>query len=195
MSRDPLDRYYTPPELAEACVRWLRTHWLRERLYDPCAGGGAWLDAARRVSPELEVGGRDIDPEAPAVLDGRAELGSLAEWRPSGKPCLVATNPPYGQVDDWIEILLDHLHAERVSGVALLMRLTAIEWLMDMDTRPDDLVVSSQRARWGGPGGAQYASGDSCGTVLAVWRPTTMHRSSSRIWPLGQWRQRGRSVR
>ena len=195
MSRDPLDRYYTPPELAEACVRWLRLHGLRDRLYDPCAGGGAWLDAARRVDPEMQVGGRDIDQDAPAVLDGRAECGGLAEWQPAADLWFVATNPPYGQVDDWIRILLDHLRAERIAGVALLMRLTAIEWLMEIALPPDDLVVSSQRARWGGPGGAQYASGDSCGVVLAVWRTTTMHRPNARIWPLGQWRPRGRSVR
>jgi hypothetical protein len=53
--RDPLDRYYTPPALADACLRWT---WARvqaeaypgaevapQRVAEPCAGAGAFAGA------------------------------------------------------------------------------------------------------------------------------------------------------
>lgn len=195
MARDPLDRYYTPRLLASACLTWLVEHCgARGPLFDPCAGGGAWLSAAEARGWDSE--GCDIDPEAPAVLEGRAAWSSMEEWLPEATdPGWWITNPPYGPVEQWITTLWQRQQARGDRGLALLMRLTAIEWLMDLDDRPHALGTTSQRARWEGPGGDLYSSGDSCGAVLAVWytRPRDAG-DPTRTWPIPQWRPSGRRV-
>jgi hypothetical protein len=188
MARDELDRYYTPALLASACVRWLADHMgAAGPLYDPCAGGGAWLDAAHELGWASE--GCDLDPSAPAVLDGRAACEPMERWTPRTGVGWWITNPPYGPVEAWISTLRERQQARGDSGLALLMRLTAIEWLIELDDPPHALVTTSQRARWEGPGGALYASGDSCGAVLAVWgRCAAQPGRPAQAWPLGQWR-------
>ena len=78
MSRDPLDRYYTPPELAAACVEILHErHGLFDapalRVLEPSSGRGAWLaalhDGYREHGPRtagwgLSLVAVDLDPEA-----------------------------------------------------------------------------------------------------------------------------------
>ena len=194
--RDPLDRFYTPPPLAEACLRWLTEHLgAGGHLYEPAAGGGAWMAAADALGWTVE--GCDIDPEAPAVVEGWAVLSPMDAWTPRSGPGWWITNPPYGPVDAWIELLRARAAARGDHGVALLMRLTAIEWLMSMEDRPHFLGTTDQRARWGGVGGEKYTSGDSCGAVLAVWRGPEMLRQgeATRCWPIPEWRPRGRTRR
>ena len=76
--------------------------------------------------------------------------------------------------------------------LALLLRATVIEQVMNLSNPPTAMAVSSQRPRWGGPGGKGLTSGDTCGSVLCVWGmgPTKTHTV---IHGLGDWRPRGRA--
>lgn len=188
--RDPLDRYYTPRLLAEACIVWLWRHASATGpLVDPCAGGGSWLDAAEAYG--WRAMGCDIDPGAPAVREGRADLSPMLEWSPPAPSVWWVTNPPYGPVEEWIQELRRRQVQRADHGVALLMRLTAVEWLMELDDRPNLLGTTSQRARWEGPGGALHGASDTCGAVLAVWMGLK-RATCTTIAPIPQWRPRGR---
>ena len=61
--RDPLDRYYTSPELAVACLQRLvsRAQVQPAIVYDAHCGRREWLSAARLVMPKVEVAGADLD--------------------------------------------------------------------------------------------------------------------------------------
>jgi hypothetical protein len=193
MSRDPLDRYYTDDRLAKRCIDWLLDRYPEPAVVlEPCSGGGAFGRAAMRAMHGPTVLGCDIDPGARPGYP--CEQGSASDWRPDlgmSRPVWVVTNPHYQGVYATIADMRALQAHARASVLALLLRATVIEQIMNSDDTPHALAVSSQRPRWGGPGGASLASGDTCGSVLCVWQrhrggPTTIHG-------LGDWRPRGRA--
>ena len=80
---DELDRYYTDPLLARAILLTLSltTSFPKTiRVAEPCAGDGVFLSQAGALGWE-PVGGCDVDPDSPAVLNGsvNAPLLSIEE--------------------------------------------------------------------------------------------------------------------
>ena len=108
MTRDPLDRYYTPDALALGCIRWLdRTMGQPSRVLEPCSGGGPFGRAALAEWPGVAVTGCDPDPEAfPGYLCDRVPL---ADWRPAVARGITAivTNPHYVGVYETVATLRD----------------------------------------------------------------------------------------
>ena len=120
---------------------------------------------------------------------------AAADWRPElhgSWPVWIVTNPHYQGIYETIADM--RALQERVGAqvLALLLRATVIEQIMNADDRPHALAVSAQRPRWGGPGGAGLTSGDTCGSVLCVWQ-RGHQTTATTIHGLGDWRPRGRS--
>lgn len=191
MPRDPLDRYYTPDALAEACLRFMEKE-LRYppplTVYEPCAGGGAFGRAAMRLRPQTTVRGCDPDPEAaPGYPVDRC---TVEDWQAPVAQCAVFTNPHYANVYDTIRTLRDLQWRTGAFYLGLLLRATTVEHLMHSGDPPFVLAVSRQRPRWGGPGGAALTSSDTCGSVWALWHAE--FSTNTTIHALPDWRPRGR---
>ena len=176
--RDPLDRYYTPADVAQAiCRRWA---WAiaGRRVVDPFAGGGAWLDAAIAVGA-ASVGGSDLDPDAPTVRSGVAVLGDgvdFTEALAGGE--VIATNPPFAVMASAVSAALRAWESGRVSAVIVLGRLTQLEGVSRAESYqrlpPSHLVIPAARMRWGGPAGRLMAGGtDNFGAAVMLWSKRT----------------------
>lgn len=198
MPRDPLDRYYTPDGLAQTCLRVLieRLHQPPAVLLEPCSGAGAFGRAALAAGVR-HVLGCDIDPAADPGYP--CERVAAADWAPAipaaagARPDVwIVTNPHYQGVYETVATMrrLQAQTGARLLG--LLLRATTIEQLMNRADPPAALWVSDLRPRWGGPGGADLASGDTCGSVLAVWgrQPLT---TATTIHGMPAWRAKGRA--
>lgn len=194
MSRDPLDRYYTDDRLASRCIEWLLSRYAEPAVVlEPCSGGGAFGRAAMRAMNAPIVLGCDIDPEAAPGYP--CEQVAAADWRPevgASAPVWIVTNPHYVGVYETITAMRCMQGRIGVDVLALLLRATVIEQVMNLRDPPTAMAVSSQRPRWGGPGGAGLTSGDTCGSVLCVWAAGPTHGAETTIHGLGDWRPRGR---
>jgi len=67
--RDPLERWYTPDDVAADHVAWARHHAVLlgaiiHHMHDPCGGGGAYLRAMRAYG---SASASDIAPGAPGI--------------------------------------------------------------------------------------------------------------------------------
>lgn len=198
MTRDPLDRYYTPDALALGCMRALLAGaHVPDVVLEPCSGGGAFGRAALACGVPSALG-CDVDPEAaPGYPCDRVPA---AAWTPpisAGQRVWIVTNPHYVGVYDTVAALRALQARTGAEVLALLLRETTIGQLMCSGDPPHALHVSAIRPRWGGAGGAGLSSGDTCGSVLSVWRrrpagmdlwnvPTTIHA-------LPAWRAKGRA--
>lgn len=163
--RDHLDRYYTPPALAEALVDLLPIQQT-DRVLEPSAGGGAFVRAALQATPDVVA--LDIDPRSP----GRHTPGA------SGILCdFLRYNPPEAQRPDWIignppyQDAEDHVrHALRVTRgrVAFLLRLAFLEsarrYHLWQEQQLRELFVLAERPSFSGDG-----STDSAAYALFVW--------------------------
>jgi hypothetical protein len=95
--RDPLDQFYTRPDVAGACVDALKIHapidipWI-----EPSAGTGAFLDHIPHAV------GYDIDPRADRIQ--RANF--LDTSPPQG--CVVFGNPPFGRQSSLAKQFIRH---------------------------------------------------------------------------------------
>lgn len=194
MSRDPLDRYYTPEPLAEALVRWTHKNIESEApefVLEPCAGDGAFGRMSMRVfskSPDF-VQGCDIDPESdpgyPCVRVG------VEEWEPRVEGSVwILTNPHYTSVYETISRLRNLQSRSEARLLGLLLRATTIEQIMNLGDPPHVLAVSDIRPRWRGPGGALHSTGDNCGSVWCVWTSMDKITSGSKIHGLPHWREK-----
>lgn len=106
--RDPLDRYYTPDEVAAAVVGWLRIPpaWT---VVEPSVGSGAWVRALRAAGHTGRIIGVDIDPQAAGLeLVDEAHVGDWTELAPrvGAGAQLHIGNPPFGPMVDHIEASL-----------------------------------------------------------------------------------------
>lgn len=198
MSRDPLDRYYTDDRLADRCIEWLLSRYPEPVVVlEPCSGGGAFGRAAMRAMDGLTVSGCDIDPDAAPGYP--CEQVAVADWRPDRDrwwPTWIVTNPHYDDVYATIATMRRLQRYTKASVLALLLRSTTIDRLLNADDPPHMIAVSPQRPRWGGPGGAALTSGDTCGSVLCVWGlGPGDQRDDEHVtiaFGLGDWRPRGR---
>lgn len=108
MPRDPMDRYYTPPRLADTITRAVVAELGRARVSDvsqiiePSVGAGAFARAAKKhFDPRADVLGLDLDPEAPGLgdCDGH-KVGDWLEQHFLYDPGhLVLGNPPYRDLE------------------------------------------------------------------------------------------------
>ena len=199
MSRDPLDRYYTPDALALGCMRALLSGAHRpDVVLEPCSGGGAFGRAALSLGVSAALG-CDIDPDAaPGYPCERVPAATWSPALPDGKRVWIVTNPHYVGVYETVAALRALQERTGAEVLALLLRETTIGQLMCGTDPPHALHVSAIRPRWGGAGGAGLSSGDTCGSVLSVWRrrapgletwgiPTTIHA-------LPPWRPKGKAA-
>jgi hypothetical protein len=175
-ARDPLDRYYTPDALAEACLLAMApASWrlLPARVIEPYAGGGAYLRAARRLWPGVYVMGCDVDPDAPALAPGaglHVTRCPTADYTPLPDGLTwVVSNPPYRDVYETVAEARGLMRRCVADRLGLLLRATALSRLMVSDDPPAHVYIARQRPRWGGPGGAGLRSGDSVDAVWCVW--------------------------
>lgn len=119
MMRDALDRYYTPPDVAMRCVRWLSGIVdAPQTVMEPSVGGGAWVAAARQEwRPTVDV--LDIDPGAAGL--GMGDTSICADWLTVSPPVrydLVLGNPPYRHAEAHVRHSIHHARC-----VAMLLRL------------------------------------------------------------------------
>lgn len=119
--RDKLDRYYSPPKCATACVDLLprlgsnkahtvsdalgegRTHLLGARILEPGVGGGAFARALRLAG--AHVTGIDIDPGAPGFDDcDSAVIGDFLthDWHAVHHFDAVIGNPIFSHAEDFV---------------------------------------------------------------------------------------------
>lgn len=133
--RDPMDRYYTPPELVHAAITRIWPIWYPEsnaakaRVLEPCAGQlaipRAWDQwEIERPCPWWTT--NDLDLASPAHTHD--DLLTV-DWtaRNGGEPYdLAITNPPYRHTAAVLRHLCAHSEA-----VALLVRLSMLEPTQD----------------------------------------------------------------
>ena len=119
--RDPTpqegsDVAYTPAEACEAIARTYFHGRPRGLIWEPCAGGGAWLPALRRYGPVVAT---ELDPAAASVVSGDATQWNALRGPPPGvEPRWIVTNPPFScaaaLLRRWLEI-------PSVEGIGLLL--------------------------------------------------------------------------
>lgn len=123
--RETLDRYYTPDDLARACVRVIPREF--RLIIEPSVGGGAFARACRERVYKPHIIGVDLDPGAAgfSVCDDI----HVCDWldvdpftvHKSTRDRLVIGNPPYSSAEQHI------VHALEVAGrggmVATVLRL------------------------------------------------------------------------
>jgi len=164
--RDLLDRYYTPPACALACLRDAAP-FLPEprRIVEPSVGAGAWVDAARELWPNAVVVGYDVDPDAAGLA--RCDERHVGDWLELGGECdLLLGNPPYKLLAAWLA-----RSVERAPSSLYLLRGTAL----GSDRRaawheanpPARTWTVLPRPVWEGPSAREQT--DSSDPVLALW--------------------------
>jgi hypothetical protein len=106
---DPLDRNYTPKWVVDRCVLEVVLpyygHLDIQRILEPSAGGGVFVDAMRVLYPNAWIEAVDLDPEAgpwPKASWSWTELDFL-ETRFSERFDLIIGNPPYTIAQAFIE--------------------------------------------------------------------------------------------
>jgi len=129
------DAYYTPDDVAAACVEIVWHRVLKARIIEPSAGGGAFLRALGRVgvwrSNTVAV---DINPDADGLrLAGTSHVGDFLTM-PQPKDCAplpvwVIGNPPYKHALEHVEHAMSLAFPERgpTGGVGFLLRLAFLE--------------------------------------------------------------------
>lgn len=140
--RDPLERWFTPVEVARRHIQWTERHAVLHTMADPCAGAGAYLDAAAQVA--LHAVGADVAPERDDIERRDALVGPILP----AQACV--TNPPFSR----LSLLLPRMRAA-YEVVSLLLPKSATEatkerapiWLED----PPDRIHEIGRVRFGGP--------------------------------------------
>lgn len=170
MTRDPLDRYYTPDEVAAAVVRWLRIppHYA---ICEPSVGSGSWVRALRAAGHTGRIIGCDIDPDAAGLqLVDEAHVGDWVEVAPRVRADLHLGNPPFRP-------LVAHVEASLAvcTRVVTLARPSILEgtqkrapWLGRR--RPVREWTFLERIGFGGPAGVEGGEDSVCHTML-FWSP------------------------
>lgn len=201
--RDDFDRFYTPRPLWRAFISQVGEHYpLPHLVIDPCAGDGRMADTIQEEwNGYVPTQEGDAEPR-----NERIEKKDFFGWNivvPNGDRVWLMTNPPYKglEVKDFLRFAL----RSRLSNVALLLRLTAIEWVTEPieGLIPDMIFITRQRPTWEGPGGvalleqerrrrpgAKRPPSDTCGSALVVWSIGCREASESGtiIRNIGKWR-------
>lgn len=162
MSRDPLDRYYTPTWAVLALLRRLNlkpgTHVL-----EPFAGTGRIAEALREADCRVVTNDLDDGVEADYHDDFRSWYWSISKF-----PWII-TNPPYktakGDSLDWVKLC-----RERSRNTALLLRAAWLEPARSraefLATDPPTSLLFLPRVNFDGP-----SCSSSCphASVWAIW--------------------------
>lgn len=186
-TRRSLDRYYTPDEVAQACVATLPI-LDGDTVLEPSAGAGAFLRAVRASFPCSRLRALDLDPASPARLPENGgfevEHADFGTWAPPEGERVewVVGNPPYNSAIEHVEAAL------RVAsvGVAFLLRLTFLESLdrvsfwRSTGASLDEVRVLARRPSFTGSGTDSMAYG------WFVWNRRT--RGATRLVPGWVWR-------
>lgn len=100
---DPLDRYYTGPELAERIVEWALRTPCKGAVLEPSAGDGAFVRALLALRHPVDA--VELDPKACKGLSKLAngtlfnvEQADFLKWK-GGQYELALMNPPYSHPD------------------------------------------------------------------------------------------------
>lgn len=156
------DAYYTPDDLALACVCTLpRLDGLR--CVEPSAGGGAYIRAMRAHGCSDPLG-IDIDPNAAATRECELVWSDFLDWQSIGPVDWIIGNPPFRGAEEHIR------HALSIArcGVAFLLRLAFLEGqaraLFWAAHPPESVHVLSKRPSFTGGGTDSAAYG------WFVWR-------------------------
>lgn len=137
---DPLERWYTPPHVAEHHLRLLREWCPILKIIDPFAGGGAYGNAARRLDldlvweSDLERGCGFDDPQIPYA------------------DAAVISNPPFSRAAE----SLDHAFANGARFVSYLLPMSFLDpyvigrrrWTLE---HPPTHEARIGRIKFGGP--------------------------------------------
>jgi hypothetical protein len=115
---DPLERFYTKPEVADQCVAFLdEIHPIRKfgHIVDPCCGMGAFVWALDREASYNSLDCFDIDPDVPFPHANYLEW-SLNRHDGLVGPYLTIGNPPFSEYyrfishafeySDWVAFIL-----------------------------------------------------------------------------------------
>lgn len=163
--RRPLDRYYTPDAVADACVRALPALAPRT-IVEPSVGGGAFRRALYRRWPTARIVGVDADPDAIGLAEShRSIIGDWPTVAPTLRADLVCGNPPYRHAEA-------HLRAacQVAPVVAMLLRLAWLEsagrWDLHRELGLSRVVVLSERPSFTADGKT-----DSAAYALFVYEP------------------------
>lgn len=187
--RDPLDRYYTHPDVARVCIGVLADVMghAPDRVLEPCAGAAPFLTAALACWPRVALQGCDADHDAPSLR--RPELAVEAvgweSWRPGiereGERVWCVTNPPFAGYRELVAGFVERAGDRwpRVELLALLLRESAVAHLLAGPHPPDAVWMTPIRPMWGGPGGELLArrsktgkaSPDNVSAALLAWSP------------------------
>jgi hypothetical protein len=102
LDRDPIDKYYTKPSVAQDCVDLMKTHVsprkLRDMFIEPSAGNGSFLIPLKSIKCAVRM--YDIRPDHPQVVE-RDYLTIPVEEMTNGRApdgrIHVVGNPPFGR--------------------------------------------------------------------------------------------------
>ena len=102
LDRDPIDKYYTKPSVADICVSLMKKYVSPKKLCDliiePSAGNGSFLSSIKTLKCQLKM--YDIIPDHPQVLQRDYLTIPIEEIQsgrsPDGRTHVVG-NPPFGR--------------------------------------------------------------------------------------------------
>lgn len=179
MSRIINDAYYTPSDVARACVQVVSPLIAyRQSVLEPHAGGGSFFDELFFQRPDVQLAVNDVNPATPslsiAVLRGvEATSGNFLDM--TEKVDWVVGNPPYTDAQAHVE----HALSLANEGVAFLLRLAFLEsakrhpfW---QENPPYQVHILSKRPSFTGGGT------DSAAYAFFIWQkrrpqaPATLH--------------------
>lgn len=112
------DVAYTPEEVIRAVLHESDTQdpVIRprsNRIWEPCAGGGAWINALREELDDrwTEIHGTEIDPNAASIREGLAVQGDARDpaacpWANGSEGYEIWTNPPFSLANDLLKAWL-----------------------------------------------------------------------------------------
>jgi hypothetical protein len=194
------DVAYTPEAVVSAILDPAADWAIRlpeaDRVWEPCAGGGAWIRALRAYRHTLAIAATEIDPSARSVVDRLARRGDARDpaacpWSGKGeKPYEIWTNPPFSLANDLCKAWFSFPNAPRRIVLLVLQSWpNAAEraWLRPYLRRQ---VVLYPRICFGGPGrpAGQTDQRDYALIELTPGRPRTRGESWS-AWHY-DWRAR-----
>lgn len=121
------DQYFSPPAVAQACVRAIPRECAPSRIVEPSVGAAAFVHAARERWPSAIIGGIDIDPGVPGLM--ACDWSRVGDWptiaREGIATELVLGNPPFAHAEEHVRAALDVVMPG--GRVAFLLRLAFLE--------------------------------------------------------------------
>jgi len=188
--RQVADAYYTPDPLAAAIVDALHAvEPIRGPVWDPHAGGGAFTRQLLRYVDAREVWGSDINPAAPALVDGHLLRGNYSCREFLTHPGIhglrwIIGNPPYAHAEQHVKHALTMYPGRHV---VFLLRAAFVE----SKTRAPFWAQHPARHIWFLAKRPSFTGGstDSCAYAVFWW--DRQHRGPTTCTPGWDW-ERGR---